>query len=306
MSTSQSELGRVATWLKGVPFCDGLDADELTAIAVRMHERPFAAGETLASAGDEVTEFWIVVEGELESFVTDARGRESLLGTIRQGETVGEVVILEKTSLRPVRFAARTNGTLLVAPATALLDWVEAYPQLMKTLFRTLSGRFRQVTGLSSRSIPSPRLEIVSGSPRGFVLIGRLVSRLLGVGERLRVWADQPTLLKAAGTWPEALPVDELASVGEALMQRGSSDSDRRIVVRACGSDDEIDVARPADCDEVLWLVEPREAARKTIAVKGARNEIKRGRQARSTAGRGSRARNGRRSFEIGFFTAGQ
>ena len=42
--------------------------------------RPFVAGETLASAGDEVTEFWILVEGELDSFLTDPRGREKWLG----------------------------------------------------------------------------------------------------------------------------------------------------------------------------------------------------------------------------------
>src|SRR4029079_12350605 len=113
-------------------------------------------GETLGSAGDEVTEFWIVAEGELDCFLTDARGRESLLGMIRPGETIGELAILERSPTRPVRYSARTHGTLLVAPASALLEWVDAYPQLMRNLFQTLTARFRMVAGAAVRRIPSP------------------------------------------------------------------------------------------------------------------------------------------------------
>ena len=97
---------RVTAWLRTVRFCEGLASEQLAAIASETRIRPFVAGETLASAGDEVTEFWILVEGELDSFLTDPRGREKRLGTIRQGETVGEITILEKSPTRPVRFTA--------------------------------------------------------------------------------------------------------------------------------------------------------------------------------------------------------
>ena len=99
----------MVAWLRTVRFCEGLDSEQLAAIASQIRVRPFAAGETLASAGDEVTEFWIVVEGELDSFLTDPRGREKWLGTIRQGETVGEIAILEKRRL--VRFALLRGPT---------------------------------------------------------------------------------------------------------------------------------------------------------------------------------------------------
>lgn len=134
--------------------------------------------------------------------------RETVFGwalTVRQGETLGEVVILEELPLRPTRFTARTHGTLLVTTASALREWVEAYPQLMRNLFHTLSTRFKQVLGAAARSLPSPRLGIVATSDRGRVLAGRLATRLLSAGERLLVWADQPSSLKSAGNWPEAV-----------------------------------------------------------------------------------------------------
>ncbi len=134
-------------------------------------------------------------------------------------------------STRPVRFTARTHGTLLVARAEVLLSWVDLYPSVMRTLFHTLSDRFRQVTGMAARSLPSPRLGIVATSPRGHLLAGRLVTRLMAAGERLQVWAAQPAVLKLAGSWPHSLPIQELAPADEPLLQAPSLESDRRIVV---------------------------------------------------------------------------
>ncbi len=75
-----ADAEHVVAWLRTVRFCDGLDSEQLAAIASECRVRPFVAGETLASAGDEVTEFWILVEGELDSFLTNPRGREEWLG----------------------------------------------------------------------------------------------------------------------------------------------------------------------------------------------------------------------------------
>lgn len=260
MSTSQVELDQVESWLGAVPFCSGLMSDQRTAIANQMSVRQFAAGETLGEAGDRVTEFWILVAGELDCFLTDPRGRESVLGIIRPGETVGEMMILEKAPTRPVRYTARTHGTLLVAPASALFDWIEAYPVLMQNLFRMLSTRFKRVVGVATRRIPSPRLGIVAQSPRGRLLIGRLVARLQAAGERLRVWADQPAALTSTGNWPEVLPILDLDSSGEPLLQPPMPDVDRRIVVWGPGSDGRTDLRWLRGCDEVLWLLEPRDA----------------------------------------------
>ena len=103
MPTLTADAERVVNWLSTVRFCESLDCEQLAAIASELLIRPFVAGQTLASAGEEVTEFWILVEGELDSFLIDPRGREKWLGTVRQGETVGEISILEKAPTRHLR-----------------------------------------------------------------------------------------------------------------------------------------------------------------------------------------------------------
>jgi predicted acylesterase/phospholipase RssA/CRP-like cAMP-binding protein len=263
MSSPEVDTERVVAWLVTSRFCAGLDAEAVRAIAGQVRVRPFTAGETLASAGDAVTEFWIVAEGELDSFLIDARGREHRLGMVQQGETGGELAILENMPTRPIRYSARTHGTLLVASAAMLRVWIENYPHVMQNLFSTLSNRFKAVTGVASRKLPSPRLGIVVTSPRGYLLAGRLASRLLAAGERLRVWAHEPSLLKSPGSWPEELPVHELAANDAPLLQPPSPEVDRQIVVWSAGSDDQMEAKAQQllGCDEVLWLLEPSDVA---------------------------------------------
>ncbi len=253
---------RVTHWLAAVRLCRGLDTDQLDAIGCNFSIRSFRAGETIALAGDPVTEFWVVVEGELDSFLTDARGRERPLGKVRQGETVGEVIILERTATRPVRFTARTNGTLLVAPAELLRQWIKTYPQMMQNLFFTLSERLKTVAGAASRSIPSPRLGIVASSPRGLILTGRLVANLLSAGERLSIWANDPDLLINTQSWPKSLPIKSTIGSETPLLQPPPPEVDRQIVIWSPGHEGRGDSRSLTGCDEILWMLESHETNR--------------------------------------------
>lgn len=259
MSIATSESERVLNWLAAVRFCNGLDTGQLATIAQHFSARVLNAGDTLAQAGDPVTEFWIVVEGELDSFLTDARGREKPLGTIRQGETVGEVIILEETPTRPLRFTARTRGTLLVAPAELLPQWIKTYPQIMQNLFFTLSERFRTVAGAASRHLPSPRLGIVASSPRAHALVAKLVSRLLTAGERLSTWAYDADELTRTNRWPKELAIQAVTADDTPLLQPPPVSVDRQIVIWSPGNEGKIDSRSLLGCDEILWLLEPRD-----------------------------------------------
>jgi predicted acylesterase/phospholipase RssA len=219
------------------------------------------AGETLASAGDPVNEFWIIIEGEIDTFLTDPRGREKPLGTVRQGETVGEVVILEKSTTRPARFTARTHGVLFAAPAELLQGWIRTYPQIMQNLFFTLSERFKEVIGAASRNIPSPRLGIFACSASGFVLAGRLAAKLLQTGESLQVWANQPAFMTNSESWPQALPVQLISAGDTPLLKPVASNVDRQIVCCTPGNNEAPNFQSLLGCDEILWLLEPRDAA---------------------------------------------
>lgn len=260
MPDAATEIEQLVGWLAKVRFCRGLDGNQLLELAQEFTLRSFTAGETVALADEPVTEFWIVIEGELESFLTDPRGRERLLGTVHQGETLGEVAILEQNLNRPTRFTARTNGTLLVAPAEALLRWVQTYPVLMQNLFSTLSDRFKVVAGAASRSAPSPRLGIVATSKRGFILAGRLLTKLQQSGERIEVWSNQLDRLKETECLPEAMQIKAIEHTDAPMLDPPPLQFDRRVVVWGVDSHSSTDFKPLLGCDEILWLSEPTDA----------------------------------------------
>jgi len=276
MSSLEFDINRVNAWLAASHICTGLDDDAIKAIASQVQVRRVTAGETLASAGDAVTEFWIVVEGEIDAYLVNARGRERWLAKAEQGETVGEIAILENMPTRPIRYVARTHGTLLVAPAAMLRVWIENYPRVMQNLFATLSSRFKTVTGVASRKLPSPRLGIVVTSTRGYLLAGRVSTRLLEAGERLRVWASQPAHLRSSGSWPAELPIQELTPDDAPLLQPPTPNVDRQVVVWSAGSDPSIEAraSQLLGCDELLWLLEPREGIQHLLLLKPVQEEL--------------------------------
>jgi NTE family protein len=254
------DFEQIINLLRATPLCEGLNEGQLAALAGQLRVRSFMAGETLAASGDPVTEFWVVAEGEIEAYLTDARGRESQLGVVRKGETIGEIAIVERV-LRPIRFTTRTHGALLTVSSEIFRDWLDGYPQLMKNLFRSLSVRFRQTIGVAERKLPSPRLGIVVSSPRGRLFVGRLLTRLLEVGERLQVWAENPTQLRDSGAWPESISTASLTPNGQPWLEAPASGIDRRILIWSPSVNAQLDVERLLGCDEVLWLLEPSEAA---------------------------------------------
>ena len=251
---------QVIELLRSTPLCKGLNDEELAVLAGKLRLRPFGANETLASSGDPVTEFWVVAEGEIDAFLTDVRGRESQLGVVRKGETIGEISIMENT-LRPIRFTTRTQGALLTTSSDAFRVWLDRYPMLVKNLFSALSLRFRQAVGIAGRKLPSPRLGIVAPSPKGQLLVGRLVTRLLTVGERLQVWSDNPPKLRKTGAWPDSLSLESSSATEHNWLESLPVEIDRRIMIWTPDAGETLGVAQLLECDEVLWFLEPSDAA---------------------------------------------
>ena len=65
----------------------------------------------------------------------------------------------------------------------------------------------------------------------------------------------------STGSWPDALPIQELAASDTPLLQPPMPEVDRQIVVWSPGSNGRREFKQLLGCDEVLWLLEPRDAA---------------------------------------------
>jgi predicted acylesterase/phospholipase RssA/CRP-like cAMP-binding protein len=263
MNHLKVEQQTLINWLTTSPVSDGLSPEEIARIAPRVEVKTFTDGELLGSIGEEVTEFWIIVEGVVEVFYEDLHGNQILLGTAASGDSIGEATLVEGKP-RPVRLVAQTDGTLLSVPAAVFHELLQAYPVLMHNLYRKLTSRFKDAVGITRRKLSSPRVGIVAGSPRAHVLCGRLATRLLAAGERLAVRAEDPEALRSTSAWPAALPVAPIQAEEHAPAEPSVPGVDRQVAVFSLRHASRLDFRRVRHCDELLWLLEP-EAASSTL-----------------------------------------
>jgi CRP-like cAMP-binding protein len=102
-------------------------------------------GEVLFNRDDPGDAFYIVDSGQIRIFTFDEAGEELTLNTLRAGETLGELALVDSQP--------RTASVSAVGPAVLrrlrrddFLDMVHNSPQLSQAVFRQLSQRARHMT----------------------------------------------------------------------------------------------------------------------------------------------------------------
>jgi len=103
----------------------GLDLEEQKDVASQLTERKVPAGAAITSQGDAATAFYLLKSGTAEAVQADATGSERKLRDYGEGDSFGEVAILER-SPRTATVRALTDCVVLELPAE---DFVAAAAQ---------------------------------------------------------------------------------------------------------------------------------------------------------------------------------
>jgi len=101
-----------AALLAGVPFFQYLDADERAVLARHLDEVRVPAGQLVFQMNDPGGTLFVIREGSVEVFLTDATGERVVLETPGPGEVFGEISFLDGGS--------RTASVLVVEDLDAL------------------------------------------------------------------------------------------------------------------------------------------------------------------------------------------
>ncbi len=103
----------------------GLDLEDQKDLASQLNERKVPAGAPITSQGDPATAFYLLKSGTAEAVQVDASGGERKLRDYAEGDSFGEVAILER-SPRTATVRALTDVVVLELPAE---DFVAAAAQ---------------------------------------------------------------------------------------------------------------------------------------------------------------------------------
>ena len=98
-----------------------------------------ATGETLLKEGDKADYVYIVIKGKLDAY-TEKTGQKVILGSIQEGEFVGEMAYINGQA-RTATVVAKADCELIEIPVDHLDHLLFQKPAWSKALFKTLSHR---------------------------------------------------------------------------------------------------------------------------------------------------------------------
>jgi small-conductance mechanosensitive channel/CRP-like cAMP-binding protein len=93
-TTQEEERARCVDMLKQVDFLSSLGVQDFNALADGMRATIYAAGEEVVREGEEGSEFFMVLDGELEVTKAAEDKRPVVVGTLRNGAFFGEMSLL--------------------------------------------------------------------------------------------------------------------------------------------------------------------------------------------------------------------
>ncbi|MFJ5230703.1 family 2B encapsulin nanocompartment shell protein [Kitasatospora sp. NPDC088391] len=105
----------VAPTLREVPVLRGFEDDALLAeLAGRFVQRDFAAGESLIEQGREIDEVYLIAHGKVDKVGTGKYGDDTVLGTLADGDHLGDEALTMADRRWPYSVRATTSGTAMV------------------------------------------------------------------------------------------------------------------------------------------------------------------------------------------------
>jgi len=135
-----------------------LKPEHIEALSKHGSVRQFPADTLLVSEGERGDHLYVVLEGRVRVFVSDAQGREVILNSHGPGEFFGELALIDQ--------APRSASVICVEPSRLLLVGRQAYeravadcPSLALHVLSALPQRVRSLT----QSLKTMALQDVTG-----------------------------------------------------------------------------------------------------------------------------------------------
>jgi CRP/FNR family cyclic AMP-dependent transcriptional regulator len=116
----------------------------LAMLSDRGGQRTFARGELLIREGEDSTDVYILLAGELKAFTTDANGREIVFNVMTPGEFFGELSL--DGGARSASVQATTGAICVVVAQSDVQAFLGEYPEFAKALIMKLIARVRAAT----------------------------------------------------------------------------------------------------------------------------------------------------------------
>ncbi|MGY0462333.1 family 2B encapsulin nanocompartment shell protein [Kitasatospora sp. cg17-2] len=136
-----SEARVLPQTLREVPVLRGFPDDAvLEELAGRFVQREFSAGEVLVAAGAPIDEVLIIAYGKLNRLGTGKYGEETVVGTLADGDHLGDEALRQEGGDWPYTVRAATAGTVLSLRWADFQELVDRSDALQLQIMEYLEG----------------------------------------------------------------------------------------------------------------------------------------------------------------------
>ncbi|MER7843932.1 family 2B encapsulin nanocompartment shell protein [Kitasatospora sp. NPDC096077] len=130
-----SSVTVIAPSLAEVPALRGFEDQEVLAeLARRFVQRDFAPGDELVREGAPIEEVFLIAHGKVDRIGTGKYGEQAVLGTLADGDHVGDEVITEPGGTWPYTVKAATSGVAMALNAAQLQELIDRSATLREQL----------------------------------------------------------------------------------------------------------------------------------------------------------------------------
>lgn len=147
-----------ADLLKNVSLFEGLNDEELAALAEVALPRAFPKDRVVIMAEDEGDTLFVISQGQVKVSIVSEDGREVILSILGQGNFFGEMALLDGNP-RSANVTTMTDTELLMIRRADFLRLIHKIPDIAIKLLSVLASRLRK----TDRKIEGLALSDVTG-----------------------------------------------------------------------------------------------------------------------------------------------
>lgn len=124
---------------------DGFDADDIENVASQTVIRQFPKNTVIVSQGDDTDSFYVILQGKVDVFLHNDKGKEIIINTLSECESFGELAPLGSIP-RQASIITTEDSTFGVISRQVFMDTLLTKPTVSMRIIDLLIGRIQDLT----------------------------------------------------------------------------------------------------------------------------------------------------------------
>ncbi|MBT3204218.1 MAG: Crp/Fnr family transcriptional regulator [Gammaproteobacteria bacterium] len=145
-NTKQPEnINRVIETLKKTALFHGLDEDVIKQLSSQVVTRQFPKNSIVVTQGDETDSLYVIIEGKVDVFLQNDKGKEIIINTLGECDSFGELAPLGGLP-RQASIITTENSMLVVISRQVFMDTLLTKPAISMRIINRLINLIKDLT----------------------------------------------------------------------------------------------------------------------------------------------------------------